>query len=101
MRAVLDTTASSEIRALFEEIQAKAMTGVGFSVVEMRIVAERLRTLGRLVHVMEQELAVHRLGEDGRDGRAALEQAATESLTQLTLDPEGKVIQADFGRRGE
>ncbi len=99
MRAVLDLTASSEIIALFEEIRAKAATGVDLSVGEMRVVAERLHTLGRLVVFMEQELAVHRIGEDGRDGRSALEQAATESLTHLTLDPEGKVIRPDFGRK--
>lgn len=99
MRAVLDLTASSEIISLHEELQAKAMTGVDLSVVEMRVVAERLRTLGKLVVLMEQELAVHRIGEDGRDGRSALEQAATESLTHLTLDPEGKVIRPDFGRK--
>ncbi|RVN34511.1 hypothetical protein [Sinorhizobium meliloti] len=99
MKAVLDLTASSEILALFEEIQAKAMAGVDLSVVEMRIVAERLRTLGRLVVLIEQELAVHRIGEDGRNGRTALEEAATESLTHLALDPEGKVIRPDFGRK--
>ncbi|RVG94865.1 hypothetical protein CN221_14915 [Sinorhizobium meliloti] len=99
MRAVLDLTASSEITSLFEEIQAKATTGVDLSVVEMRVVAERLSTVGRLVVLMEQELAVHRIGEEGRAGRAALEQAATESMTRLTLDPEGKVIRPDFGSK--
>ncbi|RVG68518.1 hypothetical protein [Sinorhizobium meliloti] len=99
MKAVLDLTASSEITSLFEEIQARAASGVDLSVVEMRVVAERLRTLGRLMVLMEQELAVHRIGEDSRDGRAALEQAATENLTHLTLDPEGKVIRPDFGRK--
>ncbi|WP_085025564.1 hypothetical protein [Ensifer aridi] len=99
MSSVLDTTASTEIRALHEEIQAKAMSGADLSVVEMRIVSDRLRTIASLVYFMEQELAVHRLGEDGQAGRTELERAATESLTHLTLDPEGKVIRPDFGRK--
>ncbi|MGX1259826.1 hypothetical protein [Sinorhizobium fredii] len=99
MSSVLDITASSEIRALQDEIQARAMTGADLSIVEMRIVVDRLRAIGSLVHLMEQELAVHRLGEAGREGRNALEESATETLTHLVIDPEGKVVRPDFGRK--
>jgi hypothetical protein len=49
---------------------------------------------------MEQELAVHRVGEANTIGRGHAEQLSTEALTQLVLDPEGKVVKPDFGRKG-
>lgn len=50
----------------------------------------------KLASAMEQELAVHRLGEAGILARASLEGAATIALDQLIRDPAGKVVKVDF-----
>lgn len=50
----------------------------------------------KLASAMEQELAVHRLGETGVLARASLEGAATTALDHLIRDPAGKVVKVDF-----
>ncbi|MBP1852712.1 hypothetical protein [Rhizobium halophytocola] len=62
-------------------------------------IASELQVLARLAASMERELDVLRLGEASRQGGKALEQLATEQLTHLVRDPEGKVIHHDFGRK--
>jgi hypothetical protein len=58
-----------------------------------------LRIMRRMALSMEQELSVHRLGEANAIGRGHAERLSSEALTHLVLDPEGKVVKPDFGRR--
>ena len=99
MSSILDTTASSEVRSLLDEIQPHAMTGVDLPVTQMRLVADRLRAIGSLVYLMEQELAVHRLGEQGRAAIGVIEAEASEVLAEPVREKDGNVLHLDFGGR--
>lgn len=62
-------------------------------------VAEELTLLAALANSLEQEVAVHRLRERHRIAAAAMEASATEALAEVVVDPEGKVLRPDFGRK--
>ncbi|WP_457587318.1 hypothetical protein [Ensifer canadensis] len=94
-----DNTASAEIFSLRSEIQSQATTGVDLPVTQMRIIADRLRAIGSLVHLMEQELAVHRLGEQGRDVFGIIETEAGKILAEPVVEKDGNVLHLDFGGR--
>ncbi|RVQ76141.1 hypothetical protein [Sinorhizobium medicae] len=66
---------------------------------EMRMITLELEAAQALAVAMERELAVHRLADTDRLARTVLGQAAAETLTRLVLDPDGKVVRPDFGRK--
>lgn len=63
------------------------------------LIAERLSICARLAQAQELELTAFRQLEAARFGRGFMEEVATDEAGRLVLDPEGKVIKADFGRR--
>ncbi len=99
MSSLHDNTASVEVLALRDEILSQAMTGVDLSIIQMRIIADRLRAVGLLVDLMEQELAVHRLGEQGRDVFGIIETEAGKILAEPVVEKDGNVLHLDFGGR--
>ncbi|WP_429813624.1 hypothetical protein [Ensifer sp. B1-9] len=100
MSSVLDNTASLAIRELQAEIQSHAASGTALPVTHLRLIADRLRSIGSLVDLMEQELAVHRLGEQGRAAFSVIEAAAGELLSEQPARVEdGNVLHLDFSGR--
>lgn len=96
-----DATLSSHLTVLAAEFQAHAgQAAHTFNQGELRLLALELANLRDLAVSIERELAVHRMSEAGGQARAALEAEATETMTHLALDPEGKIVRADFGRKG-
>lgn len=86
---------SQELKAIAEDLQSARP----FSTEETRELGEILSLLAKLASRMERELDVHRMGEDGKAGRKAIENAAAEQLGALVGDPDGKVVRPDFGGR--
>lgn len=99
MSSVLDKTASGAIRELQAEIQVQATSGTALPAIHLRLVVDRLRTIGSLVDLMEQELAVHRLGEQGRAAFSVIEAAAGELLVEPPRVEDGNVLHLDFSGR--
>lgn len=91
------TSLGYEIGVLIGEFDSNVKYGRDMPVGEQRLMMSRLMTLGRLAGNIETELQVLRLAEDGRDGRAVVEQLAGDELNQLAHEP--KVVRPDFGRK--
>lgn len=58
----------------------------------------RLIACADLAKLLEQELAVHRLGEAGNMAKSLMEAEAAKALTAGTVDNDGKVVRPGFGR---
>ncbi|MCF1492469.1 hypothetical protein GOZ83_05105 [Agrobacterium vitis] len=58
-----------------------------------------LGTLADLAKNLEDEVAVHRLAEAGKAGRAIVDRLATEQFAGLVKDADSKIIRPDFGGR--
>lgn len=99
MIGIVDKTASGAIRELQAEIQAHATSGTALPVTNLCLVVDQLRTIGSLVDLMEQELAVHRLGEQGRAAFGVIEAAAGELLEEPARMEDGNVLHFDFSGR--
>lgn len=62
-------------------------------------ILDGLRGVQRMSVAVERELGAFRALEAGRFATNTLEQVATTAAGELVLDPEGKVVKPDFGRR--
>lgn len=62
-------------------------------------VRRRLIACAKFAKLLEQELAVHRLGEAGNTAKSLMEAEAAKALTAGTVDDDGKVVRPEFGRR--
>jgi enhancing lycopene biosynthesis protein 2 len=78
---------------------AKAGVSIEIDAESVRNLAEQLEAMNRLFGNILQELEILRLTEAGRIGRTAVEELATSQACELIVDPQGKVIRPDFGRR--
>ncbi len=58
-----------------------------------------LKGIERMSVSVERELGAFRTLEAGRFATNMLEQVATDEVGRLVLDPEGKVVRPEFGRR--
>ncbi|GLR51241.1 hypothetical protein KYK30_20415 [Shinella yambaruensis] len=95
---VYDATLSATILNASARILPYTAEGKTMPADKARDVVVELALALRLAAAMEQELAVHRLGEAGMLARASLEGAATTALDQLIRDPVGKVVKVDFDK---
>lgn len=95
---VYDATLSATILNASARILPYTAPGKAMPAEEARDVVVELALALRLASAMEQELAVHRLGEAGVLARASLEGAATTALDHLIRDPAGKVVKVDFDK---
>lgn len=88
----------AEIAELFRPA-AEARESVGMDTDSVLGLYARLYTMQRLYANIAQELEILRQTEAGRMGRKAVEDLATSQACELIIDPLGKVIRPDFGRR--
>lgn len=88
----------AEIAELFRPA-ADARESVEMDAESVRGLYARLHTMQRLYANVAQELEILRLTEAGRMGRKVVEELATSQACELIVDPLGKVIRPDFGRR--
>ena len=93
-----DITLSSTIMNVTASILPYTAEGTAMPADKAQEAVIRLAMALRLASSMEQELAVHRLGEAGILARTSLEGAAGTALDQLIRDPAGKVVKVDFER---
>lgn len=91
-----DITLSSTIMNVTGSILPYTAEGTAMPANKAQEVVIQLAMALRLASAMEQELAVHRLGETGVLVRASLEGAATTALDHMIRDPAGKVVKVDF-----
>lgn len=94
--AIHDITLSSTIMNVAGSILPYTAKGTALPAEKAQEAVIHLALALKLASAMEQELAVHRLGEAGVLARASLEGAATTALDQLIRDPVGKVVTVDF-----
>lgn len=78
---------------------AKAGVHIKIDAESVRNLSEQLEAMNRLFGNLVQELEILRLTEAGRLGRIAVEELATNQACELIVDPHGKVVRPDFGRR--
>lgn len=98
----------SDIQMIADELQRLRMTflpaatqqsGVEIDAENVAILVHKLSLLSHLYQNVAQELVILRETEASRLGRTCVEELATAEVTALIVDPEGKVIRPDFGRK--
>jgi hypothetical protein len=100
MRGHVETTltgAVTDLIALMEPYRGQAevtLPGESWDMLIDGVVA--LRAMARSV---ERELGSFRTLEAARFAKGAMEEVATDAAGALVLDPEGKIIRPEFGKR--